>query len=148
MGHFRDFGTYLLTMSNEYGTYVAEYDLRAEGMYCCQYMYIFNTFSWSSPYWTLNSTFSTRIMFQSFSNSGSPQTPTNTYFSDVTSTSVRLHWTSGYDMGSPQHFEMTRFNGRNAFVTVSQYKTDKWEDLLRLAVSFNLCFNVYMVRKL
>ena len=39
---------------------------------------------------------------------GSPQAPWDLTYSDVTENSVRLHWKSGYDMGSRQHFVIYR----------------------------------------
>ena len=38
--------------------------------------------------------------------------------SDVTPDSVRLHWISGFDMGSQQHFVVLKWIG-NSFIQVS-----------------------------
>ncbi|XP_060600103.1 hemicentin-1-like [Ruditapes philippinarum] len=49
---------------------------------------------------------------------GPPETPTNFHYSDVTYDSVRLRWTSGFDMGSRQHFIVMKLIG-NQFIQVS-----------------------------
>ncbi|WAR06042.1 hypothetical protein MAR_021411, partial [Mya arenaria] len=72
-------------MTNEYGTHIAHYQLKANGH---------------------------------------PEMPTNVSISDVTYDSVTITWTSGFDMGSSQHFiVMKNFNG-NSFSSLSQWIED------------------------
>ena len=47
-----------------------------------------------------------------------PYAPSGIYFTDVTSDSVTLHWTSGYDFGHQQHFVIMRWEG-NTFIQVN-----------------------------
>ncbi|XP_060600112.1 nephrin-like [Ruditapes philippinarum] len=49
---------------------------------------------------------------------GKPETPTQLQISDVTSDSVTLQWTSGFDMGSRQHFIVMELSG-NQYIQFS-----------------------------
>lgn len=48
---------------------------------------------------------------------GGPERPYDLWYSDVTSYSVRLHWTSAYDMGHQQYFRIYKWIG-NTFTQV------------------------------
>ncbi|XP_045210118.1 hemicentin-2-like [Mercenaria mercenaria] len=50
---------------------------------------------------------------------GAPETPFNLNYSDVTWNSVRLYWTSGFDMGSRQYFFIRMLQGGNSYTTIS-----------------------------
>ncbi|XP_045208477.2 lachesin-like [Mercenaria mercenaria] len=54
---------------------------------------------------------------------GAPETPTNLQFSDVTFDSVKLQWTSGFDMGSQQHFIVMKLSG-NHYIQLSSWIYD------------------------
>ena len=42
---------------------------------------------------------------------GPPEKPYNLEITDITHDSAKLRWTSGYDMGFPQHFLVLRYEG-------------------------------------
>ena len=79
-----------------------------------------------------------------FLTSGPPEAPTKLKFSDVTSDSVRLHWVSGYDMGSKQHFVVLKYIG-GSFIQVRVHPVRSKNTSLiiwtapRENVSFGIC---------
>ncbi|XP_053372875.1 hemicentin-1-like [Mercenaria mercenaria] len=54
---------------------------------------------------------------------GPPERPTNFHSSDITYNSVKLQWTSGFDMGSKQHFIVMKLIG-NQFIQISNWVYD------------------------
>ncbi|XP_053389366.1 nephrin-like [Mercenaria mercenaria] len=54
---------------------------------------------------------------------GPPERPTNFHSSDITYNSVKLQWTSGFDMGSKQHFIVMKLIG-NQFIQISNLVYD------------------------
>ena len=53
-----------------------------------------------------------------FCITGPPQKPTNLYITELTSGSVVLHWTAGYDGGSPQNFIVFKRIDGNEYIQV------------------------------
>ncbi|XP_045210119.2 roundabout homolog 3-like [Mercenaria mercenaria] len=51
---------------------------------------------------------------------GFPEMPYNLSYSDVTWNSVRLYWTSGFDMGARQHFIIRKLVEGNSYTTISE----------------------------
>ena len=54
---------------------------------------------------------------------GGPEAPSSLNFSDVTSNSVTLHWTSGYDMGYQQFFFVFKWDGYQLVRVYNEFTT-------------------------
>ncbi|XP_052806622.1 hemicentin-2-like [Mya arenaria] len=73
---------------------------------------------------TMTNEYGTYTSHYQLKANGYPETPTNVSISDVTYDSVTITWTSGFDMGSRQHFIVMKMFDGHAFSSLSGWIED------------------------